>query len=769
MPSTPEIKYPTAPAADPTRPRGAAATVSGNDPLRPRVAGKFLFVGDEKYYVRGVTYGPFKPQADGCEYHDPPAVERDFADMAANGVNAVRVYTVPPRWLLDLALKYSLRVLVGMPWEQHIAFLDDARRRRDLERRVRVAARSCAGHPALLGFAIGNEIPAPIVRWYGHRRVEAFLERLYWAVKDEDPEALVTYVNYPSTEYLDLPFLDFVAFNVYLESQDKLEAYVARLQNIADERPLVMAELGLDSLRKGAATQARTLEWQVRTLLAHGCAGLFVFAWTDEWYRGGHDIEDWDFGLTTRTRMPKPALESVRDAFRLAPFAVDDSWPFISVVICTHNGSRTIRESLEALRRVSYPKFEVIVVDDGSRDATAAIAREYNARLISQENKGLSAARNVGWREAKGQIVAYLDDDAAPDVHWLHYLASAFLGGDYAGVGGPNIAFAGDKFVAQCVDHAPGNPTHVLITDREAEHLPGCNMAYRRSCLVAVDGFDTRFRIAGDDVDLCWRLQEQGWKLAFHPGAMVWHHRRGSLRAYWRQQLNYGRAEAMIEQKWPEKYNAAGHVAWNGRLYQKALWQMLRWSRRRIYHGTWGSALFQSVYNVAPGKLSMVLMMPEWYLLMALLGLLSVAGLFYAPLRFSVPLLALAFVPPAIHACRNGWNTCFRCAPGQRLRRLRLSAMTALLHFLQPAARLAGRLRQGLTPWRRRGGDRVVAPRARSVAIWSERCWRSAEQRLAASRRRCARAALSWFTAEISTPGTSKRAAACSAPLAPRL
>ena len=133
----------------------------------------------------------------------------------------------------------------------------------DLERRIREGVRSCARHAALLAYAIGNEIPSPIVRWYGHRKVERFLERLYWAAKEEDPDGLVTYVNYPSTEYLELPFLDFVSFNVYLESQEKLQGYVARLQNLAGERPLVIAEAGLDSLRNGEAAQASTLDAQL--------------------------------------------------------------------------------------------------------------------------------------------------------------------------------------------------------------------------------------------------------------------------------------------------------------------------------------------------------------------------------------------------------------------------------------------------------------------------------------------------------------------------
>ncbi len=701
-------------------------------PSRVRVGGKFLFVGDEKFYVRGITYGPFRPEADDCEYHDPQTVERDFALMSTNGINTVRTYTVPPRWLLDLAQKYQLRVFVGLPWEQHIAFQNEERRVRDLEQRIRIAVRSLGRHPALLAYAIGNEIPASIVRWFGHRRMEKFLERLYWAAKAEDPEGLVTYVNYPTTEYLELPFLDFACFNVYLESQDKLQGYIARLQNLAGERPLIMAEIGLDTLRNGDDAQARTLEWQARTIFAGGCAGLFFFAWTDEWFRGGNEIEDWLFGVTTRNREPKPALAVIREVFQHVPFPTDDTWPFISVVICSYNGSRTIRQSLEALRKVVYPKFEVIVVDDGSRDATAAIASEFEVRLIQQANAGLSNARNTGWQNAKGEIVAYLDDDAAPDPHWLHYLASAFRSSDEAGIGGPNIAFPDDTFVAQCVDHSPGNPTHVLLTDCVAEHLPGCNMAFRKSCLAAIGGFDGSFRIAGDDVDLCWRLQARGWQLGFHPGAMVWHHRRGTVKTYWQQQLNYGRAEAILERKWPEKYNVVGHLTWNGRLYGKGFRHFFHMSRRRIYHGSWGTALFQSVYSLAPSTLTNILMLPEWYLFIGVFTLILPLGILYEPLRFSLLLLALVIAPPAINAWLCGQRAYFRDAHPQALRRQQLAVVTALLHFLQPAARLIGRLRQGLTPWRQRGPKRLFFPWAKTVTIWSEKNWRGPEQRLKA-------------------------------------
>ncbi len=250
---------------------------------RLSVHGKLLCLREEPFLIKGVTYGPFRPEADGCEYHTPQQVEQDFAMMAQHGINAVRVYTVPPRWLLDAAQQHGLYVMVGLPWEQHTAFLDNSSTRQSIIERIRQGVQACAGHPALLALAIGNEIPATIVRWYGYHRIERFIKRLYDTAKEVDPGALVTYVNYPTTEYLYLPFLDFMAMNVYLESKEQLRKYISRLHNIAGDKPLLLAEIGLDSLSKGAAQQAATLGWQIRSVFKCGCAGTFLFSWTDEW------------------------------------------------------------------------------------------------------------------------------------------------------------------------------------------------------------------------------------------------------------------------------------------------------------------------------------------------------------------------------------------------------------------------------------------------------------------------------------------------------
>ena len=651
--------------------------------------------------------------------------------MAANGVNAVRTYTVPPGWLLDIAQRHGLWVMVGLPWEQHITFLDHPEQAQSIENRLREGVRICAGHPAVLCYSIGNEIPAPIVRWYGRKRVERFLKRLYRAAKENDPESLITYVNYPTTEYLQLPFIDFVCFNVYLESQDLFDAYVAHLQTLAGDRPLLLAEVGLDSRRNGEEAQARVLGWQVRAMFDAGCAGGFVYAWTDEWHRGGLDVDDWDFGLTSRERHPKPALPAVRQAFMEAPFRPDASWPRISVVVCSHNGSRTIRACCESLLALDYPNYEVIVVDDGSTDNTAAIASSYGLRVISAAHVGLSQARNIGMEAATGEIIAYTDDDTRADPQWLGYLAALFMRTDHAGVGGPNIAPPGDGLVADAVTNAPGGPIHVLLSDREAEHIPGCNMAFWKACLQEIGGFDPQFRAAGDDVDVCWRLQARGWTLGFSPAAMVWHHRRTSVRSFLKQQLGYGRAEALLEMKWPEKYNRFGHVSWKGQPYGQGVARGLSFLRWRVYHGVWGSHLFQSIYASGPTTLWSLFLMPEWLLVIGVLLMLSFLGVFWPPLTLALPVLVLAVGALLTEAVASAAQAGFTRPPYARSQQFALYGLTALLYLLQPLGRLLGRLQSGLTLWRRRGRRDFAFPRPRAFTIWSKR-WQAPEARLAA-------------------------------------
>jgi GT2 family glycosyltransferase len=700
------------------------------DTIRPRVQGKFIFFGDKKFYIRGVSYGAFQPDEDGNEYFDKETINKDFALMAANEINTVRIpHTTPPRSLLDIAQEHGLQVMVGLSAEQYVGYLIDKKNSPNINEIIRAKVNTCSGHPALLCYGLGNEIPASIVRWLGHRRIERYLEDLYLTVRSEDPESLVTYVNYPTTEYLQLPFLDFLCFNVYLESQEPYEAYLARLQNLAGERPLVMSEIGLDSLRNGNDTQTNVLDWQIRSTFKAGCAGVVIFSWTDEWYRGGAEVDDWAFGLTTKERAPKPALPAVRDAYQTAPIESNGSWPLVSVIVCTYNGASWIRDCCEGLSRLEYPNYEVIVVNDGSTDETIDILNDYEFRVISTDNRGLSNARNIGMEAAQGEIIAYLDDDAYPDEHWLTYLVTTFKNSDYSGIGGPNISPPGDGFVSECVTNSPGNPVHVLLSDQEAEHIPGCNMAFRKDELQKVGGFDPRFRVAGDDVDICWRVQQNGGVLGINPAATVWHHRRNSVRSYWNQQVGYGKAEAQLQKKWPHKHNSFGHWLWRGQIYGPGLTRTLPLRRPQVFHGSWGSAPFQSLYNPNPGTLLSLSLMPEWYLLIVILFGLSILGILWRPMMIAVPFLLLALALPIIQAVQSSKEASYSIRNHSTLEKLKIRALTSFLHMIQPLARLWGRMHDYSFLRRRNHKLDFAIPILHTSNYWSEN-WIDPEKRL---------------------------------------
>ena len=173
---------------------------------------------------------------------------------------------------------------------------------------------------------------------------------------------------------------------------------------------------------------------------------------------------------------------------------------------------------------------------------------------------------------------------------------------------------------------------------------------------------------------------------------------------------------------------------WSGRLYSKGITQALRLGGKRIRHGTWGSGLFQSVYEPAVGTLRSLPLMPEWFFVVFVLGALTALGLAWTPLFIAAPLFLLAIAAPIAQAVISARHAQFTSNPATRLALLKLQTTTALLHLMQPVARLTGRLRWGLTPWRRRARG-WMAPLTRSTILWSE-TWRSREDSLCDFERR---------------------------------
>jgi O-antigen biosynthesis protein len=606
----------------------STASPSGLGGEAMRVDGKFFRLGTAKHYVKGVTYGPFGPGSHGAQFPETEVVDRDFAMMVTAGINTVRVFTVPPVWLLDAAEEHGLRVLVGLPWSEHVTFLDDKAVRAQICDAIVAGVRACARHRAVFAYLVGNEIPPDIIRWHGPRRIERFLKKLVELAKHEHPGALVSYANFPSTEYLDIaPFCDFLCFNVYLHDETAFRRYVARLHNLCVTKPLVLTEFGVDSMRGGEHEQRDILSWHIKAAFSSGVAGTFVFAWTDEWYTGGHPIEDWAFGLVDRVRKKKPAFKAVAAQYlgQLPPPL--KRYPRVSVVVCAYNAERTMDKCLASLEVLNYPDYEVIVVNDGSRDRTLAISESHPyCRIVSQENQGLSVARNVGAEAATGEIVAYTDSDCVADPDWLDYLVATMERKGLAACGGPNFSPAETSLVPEAVAVSPGAPCHVLLDDEIAEHIAGCNMAFRRDVLLGIGGFDPIFRAAGDDVDICWRLQDAGYAIGYSAAAFVWHFRRNTVKAYIGQQRGYGKAEALVFGRHPARFNAFGQAKWGGRIYGDLSSAMLLWRRPAIYSGTFGRGLFQTLYQPPAGVFQYLPLTFEWSIASLPLALIGIVA-----------------------------------------------------------------------------------------------------------------------------------------------
>jgi GT2 family glycosyltransferase len=696
---------------------------------RVRLDGKYFASGGRRFRAHGVTYGPFAPDADGHQFPAPEWVRQDFAAMRDAGINSTRTYHLPPGWLFELADEHGIHLFVDVPWRKHLCFLDSAEARAEAREAVRAAAKHGAGHPSLFAYSVGNEIPTDVIRWHGAARVERFLAELADVARQADPEGLVTYASYPPTEYLDLAPFDFVTFNVYLHDPEAFRRYLFRLQNLVGDKPLLLGEIGMDTLRHGEDGQAEFLDGHIREARLAGVAGLFVFSWTDDWFTGGHRIEDWAFGITRADRSPKAGFHAVREAFEAPLSALLPRTPRASVVVCTYNGGRTLDQCLRSLRNLDYPDYEVIVVDDGSTDDTAAILRRFpEVTAVRQPNRGLSAARNVGLFAASGEVVAYTDSDCFADPDWLTHLVDQLERTGAAAVGGPNLT-PEDGWLAACVAAAPGQPTHVLESDQVAEHVPGCNMAYRKDALLAINGFDPLYRKAGDDVDVCWRLQQSGKWITFAPGACVWHHRRQGPRSYLRQQAGYGEAEAVLRFHHPARFNARGEGKWRGMLYGAAL-QGLRFGGSLVYRGTFGTGLFQCVYRPGPAHWAMLPSTLEWH---AAAALVALGAVFWLPALFvALGMLGLSVLVAGLQAAQAKLPAAHRGLTSR--------LVVAALCYAQPLAR----------SWRRyrtrffhpcvvvpdadlpvRPGRPLPLSGERTVEYWSER-WQDRTELLSA-------------------------------------
>ena len=225
----------------------------------------------------------------------------------------------------------------------------------------------------------------------------------------------------------------------------------------------------------------------------------------------------------------------------------------ISVVIPAHNAAATIGDCLSALAAQTVKATEVVVVDDGSTDGTAEVARRFGATVLSQGQAGAGAARNHGAREAHGGLLLFTDADCAPIPEWIERLVAAF---DAEGVAAARGVCSSDqpepaaRFAQLEYDEKYRKLTRHATVDFVATY----SAAYPREVFWRFGGFDEGFIGAtSEDQELSFRMARRGLKIVFLPDAVVQHRHHPSLRGYVRRKFWIGYAKARVGRRHPGK------------------------------------------------------------------------------------------------------------------------------------------------------------------------------------------------------------------------
>jgi len=226
-------------------------------------------------------------------------------------------------------------------------------------------------------------------------------------------------------------------------------------------------------------------------------------------------------------------------------------YPFVSVVAGIRNEEKFIEECIESLLQLDYPQdsYEVIIVDGMSTDKTRDLVQKYPVKLLLNERKNVAAARNLGVKNARGDLVAFTDGDCKVDPLWLKTLVIEMKNApdDVACVGGPNLVFDTDPVFGRVVGYAQetflGSGGSAQSNNSTKKHyvasLPNCNAMYRKNTIVEAGYFDERF-VIGQDGDLNYRINKIGYKFLYVPEAKVLHHRRGTLKSFSVRMFKYG-------------------------------------------------------------------------------------------------------------------------------------------------------------------------------------------------------------------------------------
>lgn len=220
--------------------------------------------------------------------------------------------------------------------------------------------------------------------------------------------------------------------------------------------------------------------------------------------------------------------------------------PAVSVVVAVRDAQETIAACLDSLLALDHPSYEIIVVDNASRDATASVLARYGEaiRVLAEARRGPAAARNTGIEAAGAPVVAFTDADCVADPHWLSALVAALDGRSDRIAGGRILATRPCNRV-----EAYGERTHDHRAAIERHRPPyAITMNWAMPRPLAARPFDEAL-LRGSDVDLSWRLGAEGWSFAYAGDAVIFHRNERTLRGLFGEGVTHGRAGERVRAK----------------------------------------------------------------------------------------------------------------------------------------------------------------------------------------------------------------------------
>jgi GT2 family glycosyltransferase len=232
----------------------------------------------------------------------------------------------------------------------------------------------------------------------------------------------------------------------------------------------------------------------------------------------------------------------------------------ISVIIPTYNRKGVLRKTLEMLQYQTLPpdRFEVILVDDGSSDGTpemvAALEPSYRLEMHDQANHGAAAARNLGAREARGEILLFLDSDMLASKELLaSHLAKHCSSGRSLVVGPREELDHGTNAPFSKSSGALEKDYRFKSSELTFQEAFTCNLSVKSSCWSVLEGFDERFPASGyEDIDFAYRAAQAGFSIIPCPEARALHNHPLTFKQQCDQARNYHRSAALLFRKHPE-------------------------------------------------------------------------------------------------------------------------------------------------------------------------------------------------------------------------